>query len=105
MKIQLDTIKKTIKLDEDVKFSTLIETLNKILPKGEWKKFTLETNTVFQGWTNPIIIKEYPTYPQYPTYPWWGGTYCSSQGKSLSMQSSQKIADYSLKEGTYNIEI
>lgn len=53
MKIQLDTTQKTIKIEEQVKLSKLVETLERLLPKGEWKEFTLETNTTISYWSNP----------------------------------------------------
>lgn len=66
MKIQLDTNSKTIKLEESVNLGELQELLEKFLPNGQWKEFKLETNTVINNWTNPIIIDRYVPY-----YPWW----------------------------------
>lgn len=57
MKIQLDTVAKTIKVDGDVKFAELIEALEKLLPQGEWKEFTLENDGIV-AWRDAIIIKE-----------------------------------------------
>lgn len=93
MKLQLDTKEKTIKLESDVKFSELISTLEKLLPKGEWKEFKLETNVTINTWRNPIIIRDY-TRP-YPSYPW----------VTYSSNSNKRLCDYSLKAGTYNIEL
>ena len=56
MKIQLDTENKTIKLGKDVVLSKLIETLEKLLPNGEWKEFTLETHTVIRQWSHPVVL-------------------------------------------------
>lgn len=103
MKIQLDTEKKTIKLDSNVKLEKLIDTLEKLLPKGEWKKFTLETNTQISYWTNPIIYREYPSYPYYP----W---YCSTTTGNTAVGITGGIATYNsddvlLQKGTYNIEV
>lgn len=76
MKIILDTSEKTIKVEGTVNLGELIETLEKMLPLGEWKSFKLETNSIIQ-WNIPIILKEYiktsPLYP--PTYPWSGKYY------------------------------
>ena len=73
MRIVLDTSEKVIKVEESVNLGELIETLDKILPLGEWKAFKLDTNSVIQ-WNTPILLKEYirtsPLYP-YPTYPWY----------------------------------
>ena len=94
MKIQLDTENKTIKIEETVLLSELTEALEKLLPKGEWKKFTLETNTVIQNWQAPIVIKEY--VDKYPYYPWFvtnnTGVDCIS-GDHLQLNS-----------GTYNVQ-
>jgi hypothetical protein len=63
MKLQLDTENKTIKLEKDVVLSNLIETLEKLLPHGEWKEFTLETNTVIHQWSNPVVLPSVIPYP------------------------------------------
>lgn len=109
MKIQLDTTNKTIKLESDVQLQKLVNTLEKLLPKGEWKSFTLETNTVIERWSNPIIIRERPYYYPYREYPW---VYCNTdlnKGESLSMKSvdtlSQVNADYKLNAGVFNVEV
>jgi len=80
MRIQLDTGAKTIKLESDVLISVLIETLEKLFPKGEWKKFKLETNVIISNWNTPIIIereviKEKPWNPYtQPYYHYFGTT-------------------------------
>lgn len=91
MKLQLDTTTKTIKIEADVVLSELMELLDKILP-GEWKKYTLQTNTTITNWSYPLIIKEY--IKEQKTYPWYGDNnrfYCSTSNTQL-------------KTGTYNIE-
>jgi len=88
MKIQLDTTKKTIKVEEAVKLSKFMETVKKILPNNEWKDFTLETNTTIQGWSYPIYIERW-TQPWYEQ-PWIH--YCNN-------------TSYSLNSGVYNIEV
>ena len=109
MKIQLDTENKTIKLEKDVVLSKLIETLEKLLPNGEWKEFTLETNTVIHHWSNPVVLPSVipypvPTYPR-PHWPWYSFT---------SLESNLHPADdkvragmnstMMLKKGVYNIQ-
>jgi hypothetical protein len=96
MKLQLDTEKKTIKLEQTVKLSDLVETLEKLLPDGQWKEFKLETNTVIRDWNTPIIIRE-RTYPTYPTYPW----YSTMKSQAINFKAESAHA---LKAGTYNIE-
>lgn len=93
MRIQLDTDKKTIKIEEDVLLEKLIETLERFLPKGEWKKFTLEVNAKIYQWNEPIIIR------QYPYTPWWESPWICSNGKS-----DTKEVSYNLNSGVYNIE-
>ena len=66
MKLQIDTTEKVIKVEEQVNFGELVKVLNKLLPKGEWKKYKLETNTVI-NW-NPNPVWTFPTYPILPDY-------------------------------------
>ena len=95
MKLQLDTTNKTIKLEERIKLSDLIDTLKKILPE-EWQEFSLETNVVINNWSNPVIVyRQYPTYPQYPWYNTGVATNVIGDGNS----------NYLTTQGTYNIEI
>lgn len=74
MKLQIDTTYKTIKVEESVKLSKLVETLKRLFPNNEWKDFTLETNTTIEHWSSPIIIKEYIETEKRVnpyTYPWY----------------------------------
>lgn len=101
MKIQLDTTNKTIKLEENVKLTKLMELVKKILPNNEWKEFTLETNTTITYWSNPVIIKEYPTYPTWEEpYIWM-----SVSENKHNCGNETLLADYSLRSGVYNLEV
>ena len=103
MKLQLDTTYKTIKLESSVKISELIKTLKRLLPNGEWKTFTLETNTSITYWHDPIIIKEYPTYPR--QYPWYQSLGAVGSYDILCENKSKNIGEsMSLTNGTFNIE-
>ena len=87
MKLQLDTQKKTIKVEEAVKLSELVDILNKILPNA-WKEYTLESNTIIQNWTNPIVIEKkiYEPYWYKEQLPYWTVTCeatCESDNKQL----------------------
>lgn len=62
MKVQIDTKLKTIKVEESVNLGELAEFLGKIFPKGEWKEFKLETNTII-NWSYPVVYNHEP----YPT--------------------------------------
>jgi len=55
MKIQLDTINKTITIEEDVNLHDFYEEINSILPGGLWREFTLKVEKI-KEWTNPITI-------------------------------------------------
>ncbi len=70
MKLQLDTTRKTIKVEGNVVISELISTLERLFPNAEWKEMTLETNVTINNWTAPFVIeRNYPKYPiQYPLY-------------------------------------
>lgn len=101
MKIQMDTTRKTIKIEEDVKLSLLISTLKKLLPNNEWKSFTLQTNTVISYWHNPIYIKTYPKYPEYPWYEPYTTWFSSDSPKNQNYST----AEYKLQSGVYNVEV
>ena len=63
MKIQIDSLNKIIKIDEQVNLGEMVKMLDKLLPKnsaiGYWKDFKLETNTVVYNWANPIYIYDW----------------------------------------------
>lgn len=65
MKLQINTTEKTIKVEEKVNLKELLDNVKKLFPNNEWKEYTLETNTVINWTSNPIIIRDY-TYPHYP---------------------------------------
>jgi hypothetical protein len=103
MKIQLDTTNKTIKVEDNVKFSELIKVLEKILPKGEWKEFILETNVTITYWHEPIYIWTSPRADNtnrdpYP-YPW----YVRDTSATYLANNTNQV-DYKLQAGTFNIE-
>lgn len=94
MKLQLDLDNKIIRLDEKVNLSDLYETLKKLLPQGEWKEFSIETNTTII-WSNPIIYPYYqPTYPIKP-FPWY----------EITCGSTVTADSYKLTTGTYCIDV
>ena len=109
MKIQLDTINKTITIEEDVNLHDFYEEINSILPGGLWREFTLKVEKI-KEWNNPITItpntpinpfrtiepNPYNPYtsPQPPFYPqiWYGTT------------TSNTTGDITLNNGIYNIK-
>ena len=105
MKIQLDTDKQTIKVEETVNLNDLFVFLNKILPNNEWHTYSIETNVTI-NWSNPIIINNPITYPINPVpiipncpdprQPWI--TY-------LSADETKSQNDYTINSGVYNIDV
>jgi len=109
MKLQIDTDNLIIRIEEKVKLKDFIETLEKLLPGGDWEMFTLETNVTI-NWTNPIQIydmKPYipldnpvnpvnPIIPQWEPYkqPWYT-TCCDGHSSSEIINKNS---------GTYNID-
>ena len=87
MKIQLDTKNKTIKIENNVKLSELVDTLEKLLPKGLWKEFELQSNVTINNWSSPIIIERETILP-------WKYTWYNTNNTNYT----------SLKSGVYNIE-
>ena len=77
MKIQLDTENKEIKVEETVNLGELTETLEKLLPNGEWKKFKLNTQTKINWSPNPINVPYQPYNPIPCERPWitYDGTF------------------------------
>lgn len=94
MKIQIDTEQMVIRIEEQVLLCELIKTLEKLLPRGQWKKFKLETNTTI-NWGNPITINPCETIP---VSPWYVKT-------PFEPYTSCNTADYTFKSGKYNVEI
>ena len=108
MKIQLDTTKKTIKVEESVSLLELTDALEKLLPNGEWKEFKLETHTVIQNWSAPIVIRERP-YP-YWSQPWYqptigGSTIKVTSASELSSKQTYGTGTPMLNRGVYNVEV
>lgn len=97
MKIQLDTITKTLKLEESVNLGELAEMLEKFLPDGQWKSYKLETS-IIHNWGSPIIIEKHKHFPR-PYYPWWGTTI---GGDTVTYDSTTKPR---LKDGVYCLSV
>jgi len=109
MKIQLDTTNKTIKVEGNILLGEFIDKIKTILPKKEWKTFTLIPETIINEWINPIVIPwivpTYPIYPTYPTYPYYPWITCqTSETKYNNGQVSTGIT-VEYNPGIYNIEL
>jgi len=100
MKIQLDTVNKTIKIEDDVELKELIKVLEKLLPKGLWKEYTLEANTVIQNWSQPIIIEK--RTPYYPTPIWFSVNKTDPHKYETTCQTDNKTL--ALDKGVHNVE-
>lgn len=74
MKIQLDTVNKTITIEEDVNLHDFYEQLNSILPDGKWREFTLKVSKITE-WRDPINVPRIPTPPYNPGVDPWTPTY------------------------------
>jgi hypothetical protein len=109
MKLQIDTTQKVIKVEGTVSLLELTETLERFLPNGVWKTFSLECGSAII-WAQP-----YPVYPSWPYYPWWTyttPTYVAGVGEVINTTSVYQLTNdsgaqitYNLVPGTYNVEI
>jgi len=93
MRVQIDTNAKTIKVDENVKFSELIKVLNKLLPK-EWKDYTLEASGVWY-WYNSI--------PWTWNEPWRVGDV--TYRPSITCEPEHGMTNGTVASSVYNIEV
>ncbi len=107
MRLQIDTTQKTIKVEGKVNLLDLVETLERMLPDGVWKTFSLETDVQII-WSEPIKL-----VPSWPYYPWWtpvmyyrtvtDSPTVTSPAYTLTTDGEEGL--WTLTEGTYNIEI
>lgn len=83
MKVQIDTEKKIIRVEQNIKLFELMNFLDKIYPDDEWQSFELETNCkivieqpiTIQPFVQPINILPYiPSTPYKPLEIWCGTT-------------------------------
>jgi len=88
MKIQLDTKRKTIKLDEPIRLGEMVKLLKSLFPDKEWESYTLETNTTIHGWSYPVYIEKYTPYT-----PMWD---------SITTYAGREVSD---KQSLFNLEV
>lgn len=55
MKLQIDTVAKTIKLEQSAKITQIIAMVKKLLP-NDWKEYHLEAVQTIYNWYNPVYI-------------------------------------------------
>lgn len=94
--LNIEGNKKQIIIQEDVKFSDLIDSLDKLLPNDTWRDFEiLKAEKNIEYLPSPTIIREYPWYPR-PYYDrlWWstGGTYNAHSSDNTTNDNNIKIS-------------
>jgi hypothetical protein len=92
MKIQVDTITKTIKVEKEVNLFEFVEFIKKIFPDGEWKEYNLSTETII-NLSYPIIYRSYPNWIINPI-----------QTPTITYQTGGNIHNIPSHNGVYNIE-
>ena len=53
MRLQIDTVAKTIKLEQSAKITEILSTIKKLLP-NDWKDYSLEAVQTIFDWNYPI---------------------------------------------------
>jgi hypothetical protein len=100
MKLKLDTTNKTIEIEEAVNIGELLQTLKRLLPNNDWKKFTLQT-TIIQNWSNPIYVDRWVKPYPYPWTPWYDSPWYIQDGNTKTTDA----ATFKLNDGTYCLEV
>ena len=81
MKLQIDTVNKTIQvINSELNLGELIKELKKLFPNGEWKKFSIEKSVEY-----------------YPYYPWL--YYSVDIAKDSDEQPTFNTPDYFYYDG------
>ena len=95
MKIQVDILNKTIKVEGNINFYELSKHIKRFLPNGQWKEYELETNTVI-NWNTGHVYPTYPIYPSYPTYePYYPTiTCCDTINLSRAADTTSAIVNF-----------
>lgn len=55
MKLQIDTVAKTIKIEQSEKITDILSLVKKLLP-NDWKEYSLEAVSYIYNWSNPILL-------------------------------------------------
>ena len=98
MKIGLDFDNKTITLESVENMGKFFKAVKKLLPKGEWKKYKLQTNTTINY-----------SYPIYYTYDWcnydnWRITYDVNSSGDYDISSGDNTLTTNVDDQTNVIE-
>ena len=90
MKIQIDTDRKTLRIEGDVYVTEFIAKVKSLFPNGKWKEYKLETNVEIV-WSNPIYLGGWSDKP----YPWiYPVTYTNTDAST-----------FTAIESVYNVEV
>lgn len=96
IKAQIDTVNKTIKLEENINLNDLFKAVSVLFPKDFWKEFTLEVNSII-NWTNPIIIERpyspWNPYNPYDPVPW------------ITYDGTGEKDNFQLNQGVYSVDL
>lgn len=83
MKIQLDTVNKTIVIEEKVNLKDFVELVKNLLPNNMWEEYSLECKVITNWsnpWTYPITPSPMPIGPYYSPTPWVTTSETTSDG-------------------------
>jgi|SRR5690606_21917751 len=97
MKIQIDTDNKVIKIEGVYKITDIMKVIKQLLP-NDWKKYSLETNTIIYNWTSPIVINKNDYWPNRPYYV--GDVYCGSSittNREIMFDSKSSVINYEMQ--------
>jgi len=61
MKLQIDTVAKTIKLEQSAKIVEFISLVKKLLP-NDWKEYSVMPVENIYNWVNPIYVPYTPMF-------------------------------------------
>jgi len=96
MKLQLDTVAKTIRLEEAAILGEFFAAIDLMFPDDAWKEFKIETNTII-NWSSPVVINPFTPYVPW-NQPWYTSTQVSN-GNYLG-----GAVNHFLNDGTYCVE-
>ena len=116
MKLQIDTDKKTIKIEENINLKKLIDSIKKLFPDKEWEGYELQTNTTILNWSSPVYITpkydwsykpwNQPMYVQdYDTINCSNQTPSNTSGYSHTVTTLMNSTPHTLTNNIYNLDI
>ena len=88
MRIQIDTVQKTIRVEESVNLGRFIKMIKQMVPN--WKKYVLQPGGIVD-WVSPIYIEKYRPWWERPVYPWI--TYTTGDTNVYQGQDVMTFAD------------